>query len=224
MTWQELPSKRELATTTDGATLGGAVKSSDWVASSDADIAELLKNDKMVTVSTRTFAFKFMDKPQRGMTDSPMLNWTTLPGGAAQSLSADKGMTAEVLMQPSVMAHPLRGFDVEIGLKQSDGTMRRYLLSISPTQLRSYAHNEVRIIRGDADNARERVAYRIAVRPDGVAQVYRAGEKVTLLEGELLAKDAPEASYVRVGKGVEGGEYIATIVHAAFDTGGAFAP
>jgi hypothetical protein len=224
MTWKELPSKKELATMADGASLAAAVTTSNWIASSDADVAELLKDKQMVTVSPRTCAIRFMDKPQRGMTESPTLLWTTLPGGAAKSLDATKGMTAEVQVQPSVIAHPLRGFDLEVGLKQQDGRLRRYLLSISPMQVRAFARNEVHIVRGDADNARERVACRIAVRPDGVAQVYMGDEPITLLEGELLDKDAPAASYVRIGKGVEGGEYIATIIHAAFDAGGAFAP
>ena len=227
MMWQPLPSKKDLATTIDGASLARDVKSANWVAtSSAAGVAALLKDKQMVTVSPRTCAIRFMDKPQRGMTESPTLLWTTTPDGQAKAIDAKKGVTAEVLVQSSVIAHPLRGFDLEVGLKQPDGKLRRYLMSISPMQIRAFGRNEVHVVRAEADNSRQRIAFRIAVRPDGVAQVYADDQKLTLLEGELLDADenVPQASYVRIGKSVEGGEYIATVVHAAFDAAGAFAP
>jgi sialate O-acetylesterase len=228
VTWQSLPSKKELATTIDGGTLAREAKSANWLATSSADdVAALLKDKQMVTASPRSCAIRFMDKPQRGMTESPTLLWTTTPDGAAKAIDAKKGVTAEVLVQSSVIAHPLRGFDLEVGVKQPDGKLRRYLLSISPMQIRAFGRNEVHVVRAEADNARQRIAFRIAVRPDGVAQVYADDEKLTLLEGELVDAgddNVSEASYVRVGKGVEGGEYIATVVHAAFDAAGAFAP
>ena len=222
--WQDLPARNELAIVVDGGSLAREVRSEHWIASSSADVAALLADKRMVTASPRTCAIRFMDKPQRGMTESPTLVWTTAPGGAAQSIDPRKGMTAEVVVQSSVIAHPLRGFDLEVGLKQPDGSLRRYLLSISPMQIRAFARNEVHIVRVEADNARQRIPFRIAVRPDGVAQVYAGGEPLTLLEGERIETEVPESSYVRIGKGVEGGEYIATIVQAAFDTEGAFAP
>jgi hypothetical protein len=224
--WQELTRKPDLATTTDGGTLAKSAESDDWAATSSAkDVGKLLADKQMLTVSARSCALRFLDKPQRNITDSPALLWTTKPDGSARSIDAARGVTAEVLIQPSVVADPLRGFDLEVGLKQSDGTMRRYLISILPMRLHAFMRNELHIVRDDLDNARVRAAYRLAIRPDGVAQLYMGQERIGLLEGTFIeGKDVPQQSYVRVGKSFEDGEYTVTLLHAAFDTGGAFAP
>jgi hypothetical protein len=227
MTWQDLPSKKELATVTSGGELAAAVESADWIASSDGDVGKLLADKKMVIASPNRSELRFLDKPTRGITESPVLLWTTKPTGAAQALNLSKGMTAEVAIQSSAVGHPLRGFDLEVGLKQSDGKMLHYLISVLPMKLHAFKRNELHVVRADLDNARQRIAYRLAVRPDGVAQLYMDGQRVGLLDGEVIDKPTPgmpEHSYVRVGKGVPEGEYITSILHAAFDASGAYAP
>jgi hypothetical protein len=226
MTWQELPSKKALANVTSGGELAAAVEGADWVASSDGDVSKLLADKKMVIPSPNRCELRFLDKPQRGITESPTLVWTTKPS-AVGSMSLSKGMTAEVAIQSSAGAQPLRGFDLEIGLKKPDGQMLHYLISVLPMKMHAFKRNELHVIRADLDNARQRIVYRLAVRPDGVAQIYMDDRPIALLEGEEVSTEKggkPDASYVRVGKGVPEGEYIVSIIHAAFDTSGAYSP
>jgi sialate O-acetylesterase len=227
MTWRDLSSKSELATVASGGSLAAAVESADWTASSDGDVSKLLADNKVVIASPNRCEVRILDKPTRGMTDSPTLIWTTKPTGAAQTLSPSKGATAEIMIQSSAGGHPLRGFDLEVGLKQADGKMLHYLISVLPMKLHAFKRNELHVVRADLDNARQRIAYRLAVRPDGVAQLYMDGQRIGLLDGEVIDKPAPgmpEHSFVRIGKAVPEGEYIISIIHAAFDTSGAYAP
>ena len=54
------------------------------------------------------------------------------------------------------------GFDIEVGLKRADGSLRRYTLSVLPMRLHAFLRNELHIVRNDLDNARQRAAYRLA--------------------------------------------------------------
>ena len=65
--------------------------------------------------------------------------------------------------------------------------------------------------------------FRLAIRPDGVAQIYDGAEVIGMTTGEMIP-GSDEPSWFRVGKTAEGGRWSASIAHVAFDTGGAFAP
>lgn len=225
MTWRDLPAKRDLATLTTGGELGKAVQSAGWVASSaDMDVAALLKDKNFVVASPNACQIQILDRPTRGRTESPTLMWTTTESGPAATFDSTKGITAEVRLQPTVVGDPLRGFDVEVGLKQADGRLMRYLISIAPMRLNAFRRNELWKFRSDLDNARERGTYRLAIRPDGVAQIYLDGERIGLLPGELVDGAKGAKSYVKIGKVFEGGEYIVTLFHVSVDTSGAYAP
>jgi hypothetical protein len=78
------------------------------------------------------------------------------------------------------------------------------------------------VLRTDVDA--EAAVYRLAVRPDGIAQLYFNGEIIGTTPGEILTGPAPARPYVRIGKTVTQGEWNANLQRIAYDFTGAFAP
>jgi hypothetical protein len=81
---------------------------------------------------------------------------------------------------------------------------------------------DTHVLRSDLES--EAAVYRLAIRPDGIAQIYSNGLLVGTTAGETLAGDAPAQSYLRVGKTVARGEWAVNLYHVAFDASGAFSP
>ena len=141
-----------------------------------------------------------------------------------------KGITFQVTAQVNEVGNPTHGLDIEVGIKHADGSMRRYLLAALLTRIYTYQNFlggrvsesvETHLLRSDLD-AKSRV-YRIAIRPDGVAQLYDSGKLLGTTSGEIIPK-AASASYLKFGKTVDYGAWSAAIYSAGFDTTGAFAP
>lgn len=161
-----------------------------------------------------------------GTPASPAIFWTTEP-----SLDPRAGVTFEVKAYVTQAGNPDRGLDIEVGLKRPDGSFRRYLFSAFPMRLVAFENNpaprnshatHTLLLRSALDYGA--AIYRIAVRPDGIAQIYLNGSVVGTSAGETLSGPTPESSYLRVGKTVATGEWSATIHHVAYDSTGAYAP
>jgi hypothetical protein len=68
-------------------------------------------------------------------------------------------------------------------------------------------------------------AYRIAVRPEGSAQIYFDSRELGTLPGEWLDSSGASAGPgVSIGKPYDGGTLTATIERVSFDVDGAFQP
>lgn len=163
-----------------------------------------------------------------GAQASPAIFWTAEP-----NLDARSGVTFEVKAFVTNVGNPDRGFDIEVGLRREDGSFRRHLISAFPMRLLAFENNPAPRISQATHTLLLRSAldygaaiYRIAVRPDGIAQIYLNGSLVGTNSGEVLSGPGPtpERSYLRVGKTVATGEWSATIHGVAFDTSGAYAP
>ena len=169
----------------------------------------------------------FKDDPARAKLvkfASPTLIWSTKSGSSAAQMASAKGATASVVLDLVRATRFERGFDFELGVKQGDGTVRRYTLTIFPMQVRALQGNEVRMLGTNLDNTGYH-EYRIAVRPDGIAQVYLDNTPLGLLAGEIVPdEEGIKESYMRIGKTVSRGDFIAHLAAAGFDTDGAFAP
>lgn len=222
---QLLPPKATLAATATGASLieGGAA---NW--QTCAEIAQLGRNKELIlTTRGATGVVLVRGFPVReGVPASPALHWTAEP-----PLDAAKGFTLEVAAHVTRTGHPDRGLDLEACLRRPDGTFRRYLLSAFPMKLQTYRNNlaprtshatQTLVLRTDLDA--EAAVYRLAVRPDGIAQVYLNGEIVGTTPGETLTGPAPARPYIRIGKTVTQGEWNVSLQDIAFDLSGAYAP
>lgn len=222
---QPLPPKAALTATATGAALFTG-KAAIWQAC--ADLAQLGRHrDMILTTRGATGAILVRGFPVReGAPASPALFWT-----AEVPLAATAGFTFEVAAHVTRVGNPDRGLDLEAGLPRPDGTYRRYLLSAFPMKLQTYRNNlaprtshatQTLVLRTDLEA--EAAVYRLAVRPDGVAQLYLNGEFIGTTPGETLVGPAPARSYLRLGKTVTQGEWNANLQHVAFDASGAYAP
>lgn len=158
---------------------------------------------------------------------SPLVYWTAGP----EHFDAARGITLEAKVYVTRVGNAERGFDLEAGLRRNDGTFRRYLVTVFPLRLQTFQNNpaprntaalETHVLRSDLDT--RPAVYRLAVRPDGVAQIYRDQELLGTTTGEIVQGEAPARSYLRIGKTVGGGEWAANIYHVAYDPTGAFSP
>ena len=216
---QKLPRKDKLASTVTGAdlVLGREV---EWTPSPlAADTALLEKAGVVRGQPSGICPLMVRDRAVGKLPASPDLNWTL-----TKDFDSSKGLTVEVRLLPYRIANATWGFDIEVGLKQSDGKFEQYLLSIFPMRLHALQHNEVRVLGGNLDNCTAPHTYRLAIRADGVAQVYFDGELKGTLFGELLEKDIPKNSFVRIGKTTTDGEWVVNLDHVAVEAGGAFEP
>lgn len=219
MSPQKLPRKDRLALMASGADLVLGRKA-EWTPSPlAADPALLEKSGVVRGQPTGICPLIVRDRAVGKMPASPDLNWTL-----TKDFDSSSGLTVEARLLPHRIANATRGFDIEVCLKQSDGKFRRYLLSIFPMRLHAFQRNEVRILGSNLDNCTASHAYRLAIRTDGVAQVYFDEELKGTLSGELVEKDVPQNSFVRIGKNTRDGEWVVNLDHVAVEAGGAFEP
>ena len=223
MVAQKLPVKDALATTFDGAALADN-KAAPWKPSpafEDKAIKDFYVSSRGTRANIGVKGFP----ARRNLSPSPAFYWTAEP-----EIDPARGITFQVTAQVNEVGNPTHGLDIEVGIKHADGSMRRYLLAALLTRIYTYQNFlggrvsesvETHLLRSDLD-AKSRV-YRIAIRPDGVAQLYDSGKLLGTTSGEIIPK-AASASYLKFGKTVDYGAWSAAIYSAGFDTTGAFAP
>jgi sialate O-acetylesterase len=157
-----------------------------------------------------------------GLPASPKLLWTAEP-----DVDPAKGLTVDVKALVNRVGNAERGLDIEVGIVQPDRSLRRYLVTVFPVRVHTFQTDELRVLRSDLES--DTAVYRLAVRPDGIAQIYRDAELLGTTSGETVEAASidgatPNKSYVKIGKSVATGEWMVNIHHAALDTGGAFMP
>lgn len=221
---QPLTEKADLPVTFDGAALGEN-KAAPWQPSPimlEADNTGYYVRAAGNRVRVQMKGFP----PRKNLPPSPPVFWTAEPA----ELDASKGVTFQVTAQVNEIGNPVRGLDLEVGLTQKDGSFRRYLVTELLTRIYTFQNFlggrvseglETHLLRSDLD-AQSRVM-RIAIRPDGIAQIYDSGRLIGTTSGEIIPKSDLK-SYLKFGKTVDYGGWSATIYSAAFDPTGAFAP
>jgi sialate O-acetylesterase len=223
MVGEELPVRERLRYQTSGKSLFEG-KNSEWTFCEievSPDQFPLYFN-----VSGESLQFRVRGFPLRpNLPSSPRFFWVIEPE------TSNDGVTIEMRLHPGRLGEATQGFVLEVNLPQTDGLLRRYLYSVFPLQIRTFQNvNEGRASRGLetrvllSDMPNETALFRMAIRPDGVAQLYRDGDLVGTTTGLHIEDSATSAPYMRIGKTTEGGEWIATLHHVAYDPTGAFAP
>lgn len=143
---------------------------------------------------------------------------------AAQS---SKGFTAEIRMQVLRSTHGTRGMDFETCVLVEDGSFRRYFISVTETAVAWYGGaSGTECIAQGLDNYTAMHTYRLTVRNDGMAHVYRDGK----LLAERSSRGDPDrmarakGSYLQWGEGAGRSEADAHVEHVAYDLGGPYKP
>lgn len=216
---QRLPRKSMLASLAGGADVVFG-RSAQWKPSPlAADTALLEKAGVVRGQPTGVCSLIVRDRAVGKLPASPDLNWTL-----TQNIDPGAGLTVEVRLLPHRFGNANRGFDIEVGVKQTDDKLRLYSLTIFPMRLHAFQGNEVRVLGANLDNCTASHTYRLAIRGDGVAQVYFDNECLGTLAGEVRDDGARGNSFVRIGKTTTVGEWVANLEHVAIDTGGPFEP
>ncbi len=220
---QDLPEKANLAVSVKGKNLLGE-NSAPWRASAQVNDAKFGKmylsagGDQM-RIQVKGFP------PRAGFPASPELFWTAEP-----EIDSGRGLTLEVAVHIYDAGNAAGGFNLEACVKRADGTFRRYLLTAFPSRIYTFQNfiggrvpenTHTRLLRSDMDDVAH--VFRMAIRPDGIAQLYDSGTLIGTTAGEIV-KGGDEKPYLRIGKTVQGGRWSASIYQVGFDAGGAFAP
>ena len=215
--WEKLPAKAELPASANGKQLGG--DNAAWKMVVRGVEADDLKKFNVLRENGTICQVALSGERRGKMTsESPAIFWES-----KDSVDVSKGVTVEAVIQVYRATDPFRGFDLEVGLKQADGKFVRYLVSTTPMRLVAFQKKEIRVFASNLDNMTDPHAYRLIVRPDGIAQVYFDGKPIGLFAGEEVVKDTPSQSYIRAGKQGENGEFTVNVQKLSY-ANEAFAP
>jgi len=220
---QPLPVKAELASQSNGGALVGKASTpwqpSEAVAGQVSARGALAVKGGQLRIQVRGFPARAGDP------SSPALFWTATP-----DIMAEKGLTLEAAISVYEAGHARQGFDIEAGVPQKDGTLRRYRLTVFPSRIYTFQNTlgarvpdgtQTRLLRSDEDQRAH--VFRLAIRADGVAQIYDGTALIGTTRGETVSSPK-DGAYLRVGKTVSEGVWAASLFHLAYDTGGAYAP
>jgi len=154
----------------------------------------------------------------------PVLCWETSDASPLAAYDPQKGCTVTLRSQVFQATDMLHGLDAELTLCDSNGQFRRYRISIQPMRVYGFCNGETRLLGSNLDNVSGFREYRIAVRPDGCAQVYVDSMPLGTLSPEPLQADGPSESVFRWGKMDSNGQFSAFVCEVAIDIGGAYGP
>ncbi|MHC4646840.1 MAG: LamG domain-containing protein [Planctomycetota bacterium] len=134
------------------------------------------------------------------------------------------GFTAEIRMRVTNSTSTDRGVDFELYI--GDGTLpgKRYFLSVTTTALYWRGGGTVEQIATGLDNYSQMHTYRLAVRADGIAQIYRDLDLLAVRKPDfgidpLITADG---SYLQFGDGASSSETDFDVRHIAIDLHGPF--
>ncbi|MGB0409104.1 MAG: sialate O-acetylesterase [Opitutales bacterium] len=221
--WQTLPLKAVLGEQLEAsAVASGDPAGWQWAGrpetlppAASADLVRLLQPGLLQLL----VAPHWLEAPRRG--EEPVLRWT-LPLVPESPL--EKGLSFEMEAQLFRATHPFCGLDVELGLRRADGAFCRYRFSIQPLRVHGFRGEEIHLLAADLGNAAGLHRYRIAVRPDGFAQLYFDGAPIGGLAGEPIDAPADQGAYLSWGKLAPRGQMTANLSTLAYDLSGAYAP
>ena len=154
---------------------------------------------------------------------SPSLAWASDTADGFGALHPGQGCTVEVRLQIYQASDPFRGFDIEANLPQAKGPSRTYRISVTPMGLCGIQGRETRVLGSNLDNNSRYHNYRVAIRPDGVAQVYFDDQPMGVLSG-VPASGPISSPRLTVGKLIPSGDLVANLESVSMDLGGAYAP
>jgi len=160
-----------------------------------------------------------------GMTVDTGLNqrarWADTSADGFGRADVKKGFTVEIRMKVLKSVSSSRGVDLEAFVPG-----RRYFITVTGSAVLWHARRTFAPIAADLDNSRAFHTYRLSVRADGAAQVYRDGALLGTIapasgRDSMLGADGP---YLQFGDGGGASETDMVIEHIAWDLSGAYGP
>ena len=151
--------------------------------------------------------------------------WVDMSPKGFGRVDAKKGFAAEMRLQILKSTSPTRGIDFEAYLGDGTASGSRYFFSVTPTGVYWYDNGPERLTEG-LDNHSAPHTFRLSVRADGVAQIYRDGRLLGVRPPAHVVDPLLKATgaYLQWGEGAGGSEADALIHHVAHDLDGPSQP
>jgi hypothetical protein len=157
---------------------------------------------------------------------SQRARWVNDANDSIGAVDESIGFSAEIAMRVFNTTSASRGVDFELYIGDGSLPGKRYFITITTTAVYWYEGGAFKTIAAGLDNFSQMHTYRIAIRDDGIAQVYR--------DYDLLAVRIPDFSidpmigtagpYLQFGDGAAGSEADFDVGYVALDRSGAFDP
>lgn len=217
--WTTLPTKAQLP-----RHFSGAEVTRKWIVAGAKLKPETITSRKLLRPLERdAVQVHTPDRPlEAGATRSPAMFWRSPPDALA-SIDPAKGCTVEAKALVFSATAPLSGLELHVQLTHPDGRAKRYRIALAPGRVFALNNNEIRVIGYNVNTSGAHV-YRIAVRPEGAAQIYLDGQELGTLPGEWIEKPEHLQHFIAIGKPYEGGTFTATIERVSCAPDGAFQP
>jgi hypothetical protein len=167
--------------------------------------------------------------PRKGVMDidtgeGQRVRWVGESKDGFGGVDARTGFSAEIRMQVRKSTSKTRGIDFEACL--GGGAKRRYFITVTTTGVHWNVGGSFETLAGGLDNHSAMHTYRVSVRADGAAHIYRddklLGVRVPIRGADKLA--GAKGSYLQWGDGAGGSETDATVEHVSYDLSAPFAP
>jgi sialate O-acetylesterase len=221
--WFVLPTKSQLRQRVTGAEITATTKPTWTWAGSELQPETIAQKKLLRPLDRDAVQVAVPDRPiDKKASASPRMFWRS-PAEAFKTADAAKGCTVEVQALVFSATLPLSGLELHVRVPQTDGRLKQYRISIAPAQVFGLHGQEVRVL-GHNLNTSGSHAYRIAVRPEGSAQIYFDSTELGTLPGEWIEKSDAASPGIAVGKPRDGGTFTATIERVSYDLEGAFQP
>ena len=142
------------------------------------------------------------------------------------AVDAKKGFAVEIALQVLKSTSGRRGIDFEAYVGDGSASGRRYFLTITRSAVLWSGDGGFEPLASRDDNHNSMHTFRISVRGDGTAQVYRDGALLGVREPSRAADPLLKAkgSYLQWGEGAGGSEADAVVEHVAYDLTGPSQP
>jgi sialate O-acetylesterase len=222
--WATLPAKAQLARQISGAELTST--GSAWRRDGSKLSPETITSRKLLRpVGKDAVQMAIPDRAiEPGATRSPRVLWHS-PADSFASVDPAKGCTVQLDALAFSATLPLSGLELHVRVPYPDSRLKQYRIAVAPSRVFALHGSEVRVIGYNLDTAGSH-AYRIAMRPEGSAQIYFDSRELGTLPGEWVEPSGAGSATpgVSIGKPYDGGTLTATIERVSYDLGGAFQP
>ncbi|MEI9806802.1 MAG: sialate O-acetylesterase [Bacteroidota bacterium] len=198
--------------------LDGKYKEWEWL--SQSTTAALIENKSLTKVGNDRTRIQVISRRNADAKkeSNPVIEWK-------RSITAPaNGITFEIDAQMLRANLPYAGFELEAGVMVND-KLNLYKIDFSPLMIVAFKEEFIYVLANDIDNS-DFHKYRMAIRKDGVCQVYYDDQLIGVVppevaeDKEIIAK----GSFIGFGKLKKEGDISVNVTSVSFDGTGAYSP
>lgn len=215
---QKLPAKNKLETNFSSQDiLDGRFKEWEWT-EPKVTTAALIENKSLTKIGNRVRIQVISRRNADVKESNPPIVWKRTIA------TPTDGMTLEIDAQVLRANLPYEGFSLMAGIQDND-KLNLYRLDFSPLMIVAFKEEFIYILEHDIDNS-DFHTYRLAIRKDGVCQVYYDKQLIGVIPPEVVEDKtiAAKGSFISFGKVRKEGDISANVTAVSYDGSGAYSP